>query len=174
VAYLHRVGKEIRYARCSTKKLIASNRGFGIGDLIHFTRFGQHYLILNSIEAADAILQKNARFTSDRPTSSPLDQIYYTLDTEYFIDDNFSPRSGWGRLLGIPVDLAHHRLILIYKMLPVMSRYTEEWRTDRKMFHQNFRSEVGAQFHPSQIQGVRKFISELTTSKMPLMDQIAT
>ncbi|KAK7466159.1 hypothetical protein VKT23_004882 [Stygiomarasmius scandens] len=108
------------------------------GDLIHFTRFGQHYLILNSIEAADAILQKNARFTSDRPTSSPLDQI-----------------SGWGRLL-------------------VMSRYTEEWRTDRKMFHQNFRPEVGAQFHPSQIQGIRKFISELTTSKMPLMDQIAT
>ena len=55
-----------------------------------------------------------------------------------------------------------------------MSRYTEEWRTDRKMFHQNFRPEVGGQFHPSQIQGIRKFISELTTSKMPLMDQIAT
>ncbi|THU91995.1 cytochrome P450 [Dendrothele bispora CBS 962.96] len=108
------------------------------GDLIHYTRFGQRYLIVNSLEAADSILQKNARFTSDRPTFSALDQI-----------------SGWGRLL-------------------VMTRYSEEWREDRKMFHQNFRPEVVSQFHPAQIQGVNKFISKLRTSKEPLMDQIST
>ncbi|KAK7438216.1 hypothetical protein VKT23_018147 [Stygiomarasmius scandens] len=44
------------------------------GDLIHFTRFGKHYLILNSLDAANEILEKQARFTSSRPYT-PLDEI---------------------------------------------------------------------------------------------------
>ncbi|KAF5365078.1 hypothetical protein D9758_010984 [Tetrapyrgos nigripes] len=36
------------------------------GDLIHFSRFGKHYLVINSLQAARDILDKQARVTSDR------------------------------------------------------------------------------------------------------------
>ncbi|KAK7434380.1 cytochrome p450 [Stygiomarasmius scandens] len=52
-------------------------------DLVHFSRFGKHYLVINSLEAATEILEKNARVTSDRP-SAPLDQI-----------------AGWQKMLGL-------------------------------------------------------------------------
>ncbi|THU99673.1 cytochrome P450 [Dendrothele bispora CBS 962.96] len=45
------------------------------GDLIHFTRFGRHYLVINSLEAANDILERQARLTSDRPVHTELDQI---------------------------------------------------------------------------------------------------
>ncbi|THU95211.1 cytochrome P450 [Dendrothele bispora CBS 962.96] len=45
------------------------------GDVIHFTRFGRHYVVINSLEAANEILERQARLTSDRPTRSKLDQI---------------------------------------------------------------------------------------------------
>ncbi|THU87628.1 cytochrome P450 [Dendrothele bispora CBS 962.96] len=45
------------------------------GDVIHFTRFGRHYVVINSLEAANGILERQAQFTSDRPTHSKLDQI---------------------------------------------------------------------------------------------------
>jgi hypothetical protein len=44
------------------------------GDLIHFTRFGKHYLIINSLNAANDLLEKQARLTSDRPLT-PLDEM---------------------------------------------------------------------------------------------------
>ncbi|KAF5366390.1 hypothetical protein D9758_009773 [Tetrapyrgos nigripes] len=44
------------------------------GDLIHFTRFGKHYLVLNSLQAARDILDKQARITSDR-ANTQLDGI---------------------------------------------------------------------------------------------------
>jgi hypothetical protein len=37
-----------------------------LGDLIHYTRFGKHYLVLNSFEAANELLEKQARLSSDR------------------------------------------------------------------------------------------------------------
>ncbi|THU87630.1 cytochrome P450 [Dendrothele bispora CBS 962.96] len=45
------------------------------GDVIHFTRFGRHYVVINSLEAANEILERQAQFTSDRPTHTKLDQI---------------------------------------------------------------------------------------------------
>ncbi|KAF5367770.1 hypothetical protein D9758_009822 [Tetrapyrgos nigripes] len=44
------------------------------GDLIHYTRFGKHYLVVNSVEAANDILEKQARISSDRP-HTPLDKL---------------------------------------------------------------------------------------------------
>ncbi|THU99695.1 cytochrome P450, partial [Dendrothele bispora CBS 962.96] len=40
------------------------------GDLVHFTRLGRHYLVINSLEAANEILERQARLTSDRPRFS--------------------------------------------------------------------------------------------------------
>ncbi|KAF5365058.1 hypothetical protein D9758_010965 [Tetrapyrgos nigripes] len=37
------------------------------GDLIHFSRFGKHYLVINSLQAARDILDKQARVASDKP-----------------------------------------------------------------------------------------------------------
>ncbi|THU98569.1 cytochrome P450 [Dendrothele bispora CBS 962.96] len=45
------------------------------GDLIHFTRFGKHYLVINSLETANEILERQARSTSDRPVHTELDRI---------------------------------------------------------------------------------------------------
>ncbi|KAF5365293.1 hypothetical protein D9758_005475 [Tetrapyrgos nigripes] len=47
------------------------------GDLIHFTRFGKHYLVLNSLQATRDILDKQARITSDR-ANAQLDHISHT------------------------------------------------------------------------------------------------
>ncbi|KAF5338687.1 hypothetical protein D9758_017576 [Tetrapyrgos nigripes] len=44
------------------------------GDLIHFSRFGKHYLIINSLEAARDILDKQSKQTGDR-AHTQLDKI---------------------------------------------------------------------------------------------------
>ncbi|KAF5360076.1 hypothetical protein D9758_007556 [Tetrapyrgos nigripes] len=45
------------------------------GDLIHFSRFGKHYVVINSLQAARDILDKQARVTSDRPHAR-VDELY--------------------------------------------------------------------------------------------------
>ncbi|KAK7449278.1 cytochrome p450 [Stygiomarasmius scandens] len=107
-------------------------------ELIHYTRFGRHYLIINTLEAATDLLEKNSRFTSDRCLSS-LDII-----------------SGWRKIVAL---------------LP----YSEEWRLQRKVYHQNFRAEASVRFHPAEIHCVREFAKGLIKkSELTLMDQIAT
>ncbi|KAK7448456.1 cytochrome p450 [Stygiomarasmius scandens] len=108
------------------------------GDLIHFSRFGKHYVVINSLKAANEILGRNARFTSSRPSTSGLDQI-----------------AQWERFLG-------------------MTSYGDEWRKNRKLFHQNFRAEAAVQFRPIQKLEVEKFILGLVSSQLPLRDQIET
>ncbi|THU98401.1 cytochrome P450, partial [Dendrothele bispora CBS 962.96] len=106
-------------------------------DLLHYTRFGRHYLIINSYEAAKDLLEKDAQFTSDRSLSS--------LDVKI----------GWSRLFAL-------------------APYSPKWRSGRKLFNQNFRADATPQFHPAEIQCIREFASELATSKLPLLDQVAT
>ncbi|THU75554.1 cytochrome P450, partial [Dendrothele bispora CBS 962.96] len=46
------------------------------GDLVHFTRLGRHYLVINSLEAANEILERQAQLTSDRPVHTELDRMF--------------------------------------------------------------------------------------------------
>ncbi|KAF5365306.1 hypothetical protein D9758_005453 [Tetrapyrgos nigripes] len=59
-----------------TRVLIPIRAILDSGDLIHFTRFGKHYLVLNSLQAARDILDKQTRITSDR-ANAQLDRISY-------------------------------------------------------------------------------------------------
>ncbi|KAF5353588.1 hypothetical protein D9758_013797 [Tetrapyrgos nigripes] len=48
------------------------------GDLIHFSRFSKHYVVINTLETARDILDKQARVTSDRPHTR-VDEIVSNL-----------------------------------------------------------------------------------------------
>ncbi|KAF5336745.1 hypothetical protein D9758_016281 [Tetrapyrgos nigripes] len=56
-------------AKIPTKKFWLTHIEWGkkYEDLIHFSHFGKHYLVINTLEAARDILDKQARVTSDRP-----------------------------------------------------------------------------------------------------------
>ncbi|KAK7434917.1 cytochrome p450 [Stygiomarasmius scandens] len=79
-------------------------------------------------------------------------------DAQFTSDRSLSPldvKIGWSRLFAL-------------------APYSLKWRSGRKLFNQNFRSDATPQFHPAEIQCIREFVSELATSKLPLLDQVAT
>lgn len=41
---------------------------FLIADILHATVFGRHFMVLNSLEDAEELLERRARNYSDRPT----------------------------------------------------------------------------------------------------------
>jgi len=45
-----------------------------LGDMIYFKSLRDHILVLNSAKAANDLLEKQARITSDRPHANPLDE----------------------------------------------------------------------------------------------------
>ncbi|THV03100.1 cytochrome P450 [Dendrothele bispora CBS 962.96] len=114
------------------------------GDLVHFTRLGRHYLVINSLEATNEILDRQAGLTSDRPVHTELDDI----DTVEFI-------------------------LLFSCYLLAQMPYGDEWRVNRRLFHQNFRPLASIDYRPIEIKHVHKFLSSIGSLEMSLKDQVS-
>ncbi|THU99692.1 cytochrome P450, partial [Dendrothele bispora CBS 962.96] len=115
------------------------------GDLIHFTRLGRHYLVINSLEATNEILERQARLTSDRPVHTELDRIGIHDSTGMF------PL----HLLGL-------------------APYNDEWRAYRKLMHQNFRAKASIDYRPIEIKHVCRFLARINSMDVSLKDQVST
>ena len=50
--------------------------GRDYGDVVHAEAFGQHYVILNSLKAAEDLLVKKSAIYSDRPRAPMINELY--------------------------------------------------------------------------------------------------
>lgn len=58
-----------------------------LGDVIHFRIFGQHTILLNSIEAVDDLLEKKSNIYSSRPHVEMID--LYVFCSGYYLSETF-------------------------------------------------------------------------------------
>ena len=112
------------------------------GDMIYLNVFGQHILILNSLEVITDLFEKRSSNYSDRKKMTML----------YVYDIPFTSKE----LVKNAVRCRMNFIISMSKM-----PYGLWWRKHRKLFHQFFHRNAVIKYQPIQRQEVRAFLRRL-------------
>ena len=109
-----------------------------LGDIIHLSAFGQHTIILNSVEAACDLLEKRSSVYSDRNEFPMLFDLWV---------NSLRATGSYSTMLNL--------LRMGNDWNFVLMRYGDWWRMHRKIFHQEFNSGVVSAFYEVQLKYTR-------------------
>ncbi|KAJ7445000.1 cytochrome P450 [Mycena galericulata] len=105
-------------------------------DILHLNLAGTSVIVLSSLEATDALLEKRGSIYSDRPTLPMLGELM-----------------GWRYALSL-------------------MKYGNEWRTDRRLFNQEFTAGVGPASRPRQRVAAHAILRRLLGNPDGFLDHI--
>ena len=115
------------------------------GDLIHLKVFGQSYIILNSIDSVNDLLDKKSAIYSDRPKLPMLVDLYGDM-----------------LLLLLAICITDLRFLSIgFSFAFSFFQYGDEWRRHRRIFHEYFHSEKVARHQKIKLLETRRFLKRL-------------
>ena len=81
------MGKTVRYVKHTTSclhEMFSLNTLFFIGDIVHVETFGNHVIYLNTIEAANELLDKRSTIYSSRPRMVMIPDLY--IETPFLFE----------------------------------------------------------------------------------------
>ncbi|KAJ7448628.1 cytochrome P450 [Mycena galericulata] len=105
-------------------------------DIIHLNLAGTSIIVLSSLEATNALLEKRSSIYSDRPTVPMLGDLM-----------------GWNYMLSF-------------------MKYGNEWRTDRRLFNQEFTTGVAAASRPRQRFAAHELLRRLVSNPDGFLDHL--
>lgn len=116
------------------------------GDLIYIRKFGNPILVLNSMEAANELLDKRSVIYSSRPYRTMASELYVCSTASLRCSQltrNFS--MGWS---------------FLFSDMP----YGPRWREHRTLFHKYFPLNRTAQYHPVQTKETLTLLQNLSNT----------
>ncbi|GJE96521.1 cytochrome P450 [Phanerochaete sordida] len=91
-------------------------------DVVHYEVLGSHLVVLNTVAAAQDLLDKRSSIYSDRPNTVMLHEL-----------------TGWGRI-------------------NALMAYGDEWRYQRKLYHEHFHPSTVYEYHEKQAKAARRAV----------------